>query len=60
MEDVLQTPLFFNEDILIGRKTIFFTNWYKNEVAFINDFVKKKESSEIEFKNKFNINTIQE
>ena len=31
MNDVLRTPVFFNEDILIGRKPIFFTNWYKME-----------------------------
>ena len=59
MEDMLQTPVFPNEDILIGRKPIFYTNWYKNGVAFINDFVKSNGDfySEIEFKNKYNIKT---
>ena len=59
MNDVLQTPVFLNEDILIGRKPIFFTNWYKNGVTFINDFVKNNGDfySLIEFKNKYNIKT---
>ena len=59
IETVLQTPVFYNEKILIGRKPVFYQTWYNKGVTFINDFVNKYGEfySEAEFKTIFNVNT---
>lgn len=33
-------PLFFNNNILVHNKTIFYQKWFKNNVCFVNDILK--------------------
>ena len=38
-DNVLQTPIFFNDNIIVGRKPVFISTWYNKGVTFVNDFV---------------------
>lgn len=48
-------PLFFNQNILIGNKTIFYESWFKKKVVFVNDVLKENNSIMTlnEFKTKY-------
>lgn len=37
-------PLFFNQNILIENETIFYENWFENNVVFVNDILKENNS----------------
>lgn len=37
-------PLFFNKNILIENETIFYEDWFKKNVVFVNDVLKKGNS----------------
>ena len=39
-EFILVSPIFYNKNLLIGRKTIYCAKWYKCGVRFINNCVK--------------------
>lgn len=34
-------PLFFNKNILVGRKTIFYKKWFEKNIVFINDVLRE-------------------
>ena len=59
IDNALQTPIFFNENILVGRKPVFISTWYNKEVTFVNDLVKDNGDfyTELEFKNIFHVKT---
>lgn len=50
-------PLFFNQNILIENKTIFYESWFKKKVVFINDVLKENNSIMTldEFKTEFDL-----
>ena len=59
IDNALQTPIFFNENILVGRKPVFISTWYNKEVTLVNDLVKDNGDfyTESEFKNIFHVKT---
>ena len=40
-EQVLKCPLFYNNNIKIGGTHIYYTNWYKKGIKYINDLIKE-------------------
>ena len=44
---ILQTPIFYNPDITIGNKSVFFKTWFENGVHFIGDLIKNHEGFEL-------------
>lgn len=40
-DDILQTPIFYNEKIKIGGTYIFYNAWYKKGIKFVNDLIKQ-------------------
>ena len=59
IDNILQTPVFYNENIRIGRKPIFYQTCCNKGITFVNDFVKDNGEfySENEFKNIYGIKT---
>ena len=39
-DSILKLPLWYNKNIIIGKKTIFYRNWYDRGVHTINDLIK--------------------
>ncbi|MCG7891056.1 MAG: reverse transcriptase family protein, partial [Candidatus Thiodiazotropha endolucinida] len=39
--NILQTPIFYNENIKIGGSHIFYCSWYKKGIRFFNDLIKE-------------------
>lgn len=60
-KSLLLTPVWYNCNITIGGKTIFYPHWYEKGVYLIGDFVKDFSNNTLfsyeEFIQKFNINT---
>ena len=58
-EYFLSSPIFHNPEILIGKKTIFYQQWYNKGICYINDMFKENEEfyTELEFVHKYNIKT---
>ena len=38
---ILKTPIFYNSNICIDKKYVFWKDWYMKGVGFINDIVKE-------------------
>ena len=38
---VLKCPLFYNNNIKVGGTHIYYTNWYKIGIKYINDIIKE-------------------
>ena len=38
---ILKTPIFYNSNICIDKKYVFWKDWYKKGIRFINDIVKE-------------------
>jgi hypothetical protein len=59
IDNILQTPIFFNNKILIGGKPFYYQTWYNKGVTYINDFVNNNGEfyTEAEFKRIFNVKT---
>ena len=56
----LSSPIFFNHNILIVGKPVFFSQWYMKGITYINDIINNSGDfySEQELKTKYNIKTI--
>ena len=59
-ENILKIPTFYNSNICIDKKYIFWTDWYNKGIRFLNDLVKENGDfySQQELIEKYNINTI--
>ena len=55
----LSSPIFFNHNILIGGKPVFFSQWYMKGITYINDIINNSGEfySEQELKTKYSIKT---
>ena len=55
----LSSPTFFNHNILIGGKPVFFSQWYMKGITYINDIINNSGEfySEQELKTKYSIKT---
>ena len=40
IDDVLKSPLFYNKHVKIGRDAIYYDNWHKKGVRFVNVLLK--------------------
>ena len=40
-DQVLKCPLFYNNNIKVGGTHIYYTNWYKKGIKYINDLIKE-------------------
>ena len=58
-EYFLSGPIFHNPEILIGKTTIFYQQWYNKGICYINDMFKENGEfyTELEFVHKDNIKT---
>ena len=58
---ILKTPLWYNNDIKVNNKFVFYPNWYMTGILTLNDLMKNSENlaflSYDEFIQKFGINT---
>lgn len=41
---LLKAPLWYNKNIVVGKKTVFFRNWFNNGITIINDLIKDKKT----------------
>ena len=57
--NVLKTPIWYNNKIKIGNKTVFYSEWFIKGVRYINDLVNEENKfySYIDFRNKYEIRT---
>ena len=44
MQDIVSSPLYFNNNICIGGSHIFYSTWYKKGLIYINDMYKENGS----------------
>ena len=58
-EYFLSSPIFHNPEILIGKQTIFYQQWYNKGICYINGMFKENGEfyTELEFVHKYNIKT---
>ena len=56
---ILKTPIFYNSDICIDKKYVFWKDWYMKGIRFINDIVKENGEfyNQDELVAKYNIRT---
>ena len=56
---ILKTPIFYNSNICIDKKYVFWKDWYNKGIRFINDLVKENEEfyNQDELVAKYNITT---
>ena len=56
---ILQTPIFYNENIKIGGSYIFYKAWYKKGIRYLNDLINEngKFYSHVEFQEITGINS---
>ena len=40
-DKVLKCPLFYNNNIKVGETHIYYTNWYKKGIKYINDLIRE-------------------
>ena len=59
ISDFLKSSLWYNNNIRLGKKTMYYRHWVKNGVNFVNDLVDEDGNflSLDEFKRKYNIQT---
>ena len=57
--DFLRSSLWYNNNIRLGKKTMYYRHWVKNGVNFVNDLIDNNGNflSLDEFRRKFNIQT---
>ena len=60
-EQILKSPLFYNRNIKIDRKNVFYKTWYDKGIRFVNDLVNQngsfysyQETLSITYTNKIN------
>ena len=57
--ELMKSVLWYNDHILVGKKTLYYRHWVKNGVHFVSDLIKEngKFLSLDEFRNKFDVKT---
>lgn len=53
--NILENPVWFNEEIKIGGRTVFYDDWYKKGVHFIYNFLKNNGVYTVTMNSKLNI-----
>lgn len=60
---ILQSPIFFNENIKVGGSSFFYSSWYKKGIRFLNDLIKENGEfytyDEFRERTEIQLNTIQ-
>jgi len=59
ISDFLKSSLWYNKNICLGKKTMYYRHWVKNGVSFVNDLIDDEGNflSLDEFRRKYNIKT---
>ena len=58
-DNILKIPVFYNNNICIDKRYVFWKDWYKKDIRFINDLVKENRElySQEELIERYNITT---